>query len=324
MREPRTLIDARKATALREDLPHVETYYDKVHQAAWLGRNSGVWTGVGTGGSIGALMGAATSFLPYALGYTDGVLPDVMSVVSLSALSAGLGAAYGMTVMPDVGVTAAAVAAGLEERERRDKLEKLRETNPELAAKVEQARARQVNDFEQAGTPKSSWLKRAWTRFGQYYDVKVGVIGLALSAAVGAILALNPHIASPILGEQGMKLISSSTTGIPSGAAIASSAGLFAMFGAVFGVKMAMVSNLLSNASYQILTGNIFKKDEPAFAPELAPELARAQEAAKPALEPIIPAPHDDRPQTALSDISSLQLAADHAARLTHDTAALR
>jgi hypothetical protein len=261
---PRTLASAQDIAAkAKTGGPKVASYYDAVHQAAWIGRTSGLWAGAAIGTALGAGIGTAASFLPYAMNF--GGLPDTLGVLSVAGLGAGLGTGFGLVIFPDVAVTASAVAAGFEERERRDAMKELHAANPQLAAKIERERA-QALPKEHAEAGHGSLVSRGVKAFKKYYNVKVGAMGFALGAALGAIMTLNPYSANALLGSSGLNILEKGAT-LASTEAIAAAAGIIGMVGAVFGLKMSLISNLGTNQAYQMLTGKIFES-----APEKTPE----------------------------------------------------
>ncbi len=239
---PRTQ-DSAEYALLQKKLPQVDSYYDRVHQASWIGRTSGLWAGAAVGGTYGAVVGATLSFLPALLGL--GAAPTLTVAATTAAMVAGAGLMLGIAIFADVGVTAAAVAAGFEEKERREKLEKIREKNPQLAATIEA----NTNPTKQELDKPLSLVET----FNRYANLKTMAVGVALGAITGAVFSTNLSTAFTGLLPKA----------IASEAALATaSTATFGMVGALFGLRMSYISNRMMNFAHSVLSGQIFETEK--------------------------------------------------------------
>lgn len=250
-RNVQSALDAAKL----KKLPPVEPYFDKVYQATYSARWAGYANGFAMGGGVGAVIGAAAAFIPAAFGI--GPAPGLALIGQSTALFASLGAATGAVICREAGFSAGAVAAGFEEYERRQKLEKIRAQNPALAQAVEEA----VEERAQAERPQS--------RFGQFAELASRIanwplvgIGLAIGAACGAVFGLSP-LTDFVMQQNGSFFPLHPEAGMAG--KVIMSAGIGALVGGAFlGFSGALVSNTLHNADRRILNGEIFKAKTPA------------------------------------------------------------
>lgn len=230
----------------------VEDYYDKIHRSTWGRRTAGLIGGAVVGVTFGGIIGAVAAFLPYLFGLM-GVAgaaavaaPGIAAVASTAAVFAGVVGLMGSAAMATVGADAAAVSAGMAEKDRRD-------NNAEQVI---------VKDPAPEKTPK-------------LFNWKVAAVTVPMMAAFGALIALSPLSASTMatLGFQGATAAAPATT-----AAIAASSAVFGMFGTLFGLKMSYITNKASNAAHDFITGKTF-----GGAPAVAPAI---QVAAQPEQQP--------------------------------------
>lgn len=242
-------------------------YYDRVHRVTWLRRTAGIFTGATMGGAYGAIIGAALSFMPYILGSlkvagavaagATVALPELAFIGATMALVAGFGAFLGITVATDVGATAGAVSAGLEEQDRRLKGELLQKNAAPLG-KTGQSKDPNgpTNKLEPEQKPYVKW-----------FNWKVAPITGLLLAAFGAMIALNPLTAGGVV----------STLGVSGIAAVITSAVGLGMFGGLMGFTNSRISNHISNFYTKLLSGKYFDR---------APEPVAAAPTQSPAKEP--------------------------------------
>jgi len=221
----------------------IEGYYDKIHRTTWARRTAGMMAGVTLGAAYGAIVGAAAAFVPYILGITLGaaagaaVIPISAAVTALPAsiaLFAGITAMVGMAVTTDVVANAASSAVGLEEKERREKIEEILESGTSSPAIRHKEKT-------EPGPPLFSW--------------KIAAVTVPLFAAFGALIAYNPFTAALMFKEMPM------FSGLTGSAAVAASASVFGMFGTFLGMKSSLFSNVLTNFYYKLVTEELFHKN---------------------------------------------------------------
>ncbi len=261
----------------------VDDYYDKVHQSSWARRTAGFMAGTTLGAAYGAVIGAVAAFFPYVLGALGVagatgaaavVLPEIAAVAMSAALLAGVGGLMGFAANAVVGADSGAVSAGLAEKEKREKLEKMKEAG--IISPSESASLQLKDNFDTNVPAPFKW--------------RAAVITAPLAAAFGAIVGMNPVTAPAMISATGL-----GTLGIAAGstAAIAASAGIVGMFGLVLAMPNSYYTNKVTNFYTKVLQGKFFGGDQKAeselsFArvPEvgnevvIAPEMHRSQEAA--------------------------------------------
>lgn len=217
----------------------IDDYYNKIHRHTWIRRTAGLLTGATLGGAYGAMIGAVAAYLPAGLaalgvaGVTAAALPTLAVVATTAALFAGITAIIGIALTADVSANSASIAAGLEEKEKRENGSGI---SPE-----------KVKD-----SPLS-----------QLYVPRVAMVTIPLFAAFGAVIGLSPLTASAAVGALGI------TGG--SAAAVAASSLIFAMGGAFMGFKNSQISNQLSNFYYKAVTDQLFNpaQQKETAAPEI-------------------------------------------------------
>jgi len=251
-----------------KDKPEPEKldYYDKIHRATWVRRVAGTMTGATMGAMFGAVIGIVAAFLPYTLGAlgvagaTAVAMPALLTVASTAALFAGAAAFIGIALASDVGANAGSIAAGLEEKEKREEAKGLYKSQEQSPSQE----AQKTNDVPNGnGAPK-------------YFSWKVASITAPLFDAFGALIAANPHPAV----SSALAMMTGSVGGLGGVAAMVASAVVFGMFGACIGAKNAMFSNKISNFYSKLITDKFFVD-----APEKAPAV---QPSAEPVLVPAV------------------------------------
>ncbi len=243
--------DSANFSLLQKNLPRVDSYYDRVHQAAWTGRTAGLWAGAMVGSAYGALVGAGLALLPALV--LGSAAPSLVAVATTASIIAGAGAMLGIAIFTDVGVTAAAVAAGFEERERREKLEMLRTRDPKLAAIAESIINPSQDTIDRPLSLQETFLR--------YVNPKVMGVGMLLGGLTGALFSANVSSSFVNLLPSALQ----NTALIP----LACTA-TFGLMGSVFGVRMSYVSNRVANLAHSVLTGRVFdapKTPDPVLAP---------------------------------------------------------
>jgi predicted PurR-regulated permease PerM len=210
-----------------------EDFYDKVHRKTWVRRVAGFMGGATLFAAIGAVGGVVAAFMPYAFGALGIAgaaavgLPTVAAVLSSVALFAAATGLLGMAIGADVGSNAGSVAAGLNEKEKRE----IANGNSPLKE--------QGKEKDQKPTPAFNW--------------KVGAVSAGLFAAFGALMAFNPITAAVVVGAVGFPAAST--------AAVTASATLMGMFGATIGMPFGKYSNQLSNYYSDLITGKMFEEN---------------------------------------------------------------
>lgn len=235
-----------------DNTPVVEDYYDKVHVKTWSRRTAGFITGATLFGGFGMIGGALAAFLPYALG-AAGIAgasavgaPTALAIASNAALFGGAAAWLGMSIASDVGANAGSVAAGLEEKEKR----------------------------EAAQQPAKQRTAPAPQEKPKMFNWKVSLVVGLMFAAFGALIAFNPLTASAV---------ASMGFAAASPAASIASGTVLGMLGATMGINFPVLSNKISNYYSKLLKGKLFEpapaqpQVETVRAPEL-PSRAQAQE----------------------------------------------
>lgn len=236
---------------------NIDDYYDKIHRTTWIRRSAGTMTGATMGVMYGAVIGTIAAFLPYALsamgvaGAAAGVAaPSFAAIGSSIALFSAAAGLLGMVFASEVATHTASTAAGLEEKEKREKLEK------------------QVDGVVASRAPASVSGKEP-----PLFNWKISLVTTPLFAAFGALLALNPHTSALVLEKAVFpNLIDTGST-----AAIATSTIIFGMFGSVFACKNSLISNKLTNFYYKALSDQLFTRSpekSPVVVPEKTQEIA--------------------------------------------------
>jgi hypothetical protein len=230
---------------------HVEDYYDKIHRTTLARRATGAM-GAGTLGFIyGIPTGIVAAFMPPLLtalhvagaAATGPFWPAVAGLLIPGiATFAGVGSFLGMAIGADVGANAGAVAAGLEEMEKRQRAVGIETAPVPSPAAVSEA------------------LKNDQLRLPKLFDLRAGLILIPLCAAFGAIIALSP-VASVAVALLGFK--------VGGAAAIISSAAIFGMLGAGFGFKNSLLTNKLGNFYFRLFSGPPPKREVESELPNL-------------------------------------------------------
>ena len=220
----------------------VEDYYDKIHRTTWARRTAGMAAGGTLGMLFGGTIGAVGAFLPVTLGALSVAgasivaLPAIGAVASSAALFAIIGSGLGITLNTDVASNSASVAAGLEEMEKRHKVERLQDATP-----VQGTAPAQKDDLPMTATypPKV-----------QLFNWKVAVATASLFAVFGAVLAFTPLVPAAVMFGLGAH----------SAAAVISSAAMFGMFGSLLAVKNSLITNKTNNFFFKLITNQYFEK----------------------------------------------------------------
>lgn len=235
----------------------VEDYYDKIHRTTWARRTAGLLTGGTLGMLTGGIIGALGACLPYALfalGVSGAALP-AMGFAALLATSAAtcamIGSAIGVVLVCDVSSNSAAMAAGLEEMEKRHK--------------VEQLQNGQAVHGTAPAVPDDKPTTATISPRAQLFNWKVSLVTATMFAVFGAIIACTPAaIPAAFVG------LAAHTP-----AAIMASAAMFGMFGAQIGVKNSLITNKVNNFFFKLLTDQYFDHPEKAKPMNLQPVVAR-------------------------------------------------
>lgn len=236
-------------TEAKKPVIEVDDYYDKVHQTSWARRTAGFMAGTTLGAAYGAVIGAVASFFPAILGAL-GVAgaaavaaPTLAAVATSALLMAGVGGLMGFAAVATVGSDAAAISAGLAEKEKREKLDQMKNAGT-VGASV-QADVKLKTNEDTNTPPPFKW--------------RVGVITIPAATAFGAIIGMNPVTAPAIISASGL-----GTLGLAAGsaAAVGASAGILGLFGVMLAMPNAYYTNKVSNFYYKVLQGKFFGGDK--------------------------------------------------------------
>ena len=230
----------------------VEDYYDKVHRTTWARRVAATLAGGTLGMLFGGVFGAVGSFLPYVLttagiaGASAAALPAIGTIASAAALFSIIGSGIGITLNCDVSSNSASVASGLEEMEKRHKVERLQD-----GAAIQETAPAKPDDVPMSATIAPKTKLFSW---------KVAAITVSLFAAFGAVLACTP-----------LALPAATLFGLHGTAAVIASASMFGMFGSLLGVKNSLITNKTNNFYFKILTEQYFEKPKDVKATSITP-----------------------------------------------------
>jgi len=229
---------------------NIDDYYDKIHRTTWARRSAGVMAGATMGTMYGTIIGIVAAYLPLLLSNwgVAGIAatiaaPSLTAIGTSIAVFAAAASFLGIVFSSEVASHAASTAAGLEEKEKREKIERQKD------GILTGHQAQHASDSDK-GPPLFSW--------------KVALVTIPLFAAFGALIAFHPETSAWVLEKavfptliQGQKLIQSATP-----AAIATSSIIFGMFGGAFAMKNSWISNKLNNFYYKVLSETLFKSPE--------------------------------------------------------------
>lgn len=259
-------------TYVKNQVIEVDDYYDKIHRASWLRRCCGILAGGTLGAAYGGIIGSIAAFIPSAVtalglagatAASAAALPELGAIGLSAAILAGIGSLIGIAAVSIVGADAGAVAAGLTEKEKREKLDKLKDSGSLDPAAIPEVQINKTQDK----TPKPFRWNSA-------------IVTVPLFAAFGALISFTPAMA-PMLAATPFSLAAGSN------AAVAASAGIMGMFGMVFATPQSYVTNKVANFYYKVQTGQLFagKKDQGPYAeisaqPPVQPEVSNAPELA--------------------------------------------
>ena len=226
-----------------------EDDYNYIHKQTWVRRTTGLLGGATLGGMYGAAIGAVAACLPYIFGAMNiaGAAPVLFSaalaaVPASAALFSCFGAAIGLAIGADVGSNSGSDAASTE---------------------IERQRGRVAgNDPE---------ISLSASKGSGMYIWKAALVLIPLFAAAGALMALSP-VTTTAIALLGFKGAVAATAAIPATAttaavaahgfiaatpaAIAASATIFGMFGALMPIKNSIIHNKISNFYQRLLTDN--------------------------------------------------------------------
>lgn len=234
----------------------VEDYYDKVHRTTWARRVAGMLTGGTLGMAFGGIIGTIGSFLPTILGAlgvagaASAALPTLGFIASTAAVCSIIGGGIGITLNTDVASNAASVSAGLEEMEKRHKVEQL-----------QNGIGVQGTAPAKPGDAPSSATIAAGTKI---ISPRVGIITFSLFAIFGAVASFTPLAsAAAMVGLTGM-------------AGTIASACMMGMFGSLIGVKNSLLTNKVNNFYFKLITEQYFgppkeKTTQPVLTPVREP-----------------------------------------------------
>jgi hypothetical protein len=239
----------------------VDDYYDKVHQTSWARRTAGFMAGTTLGAAYGLVIGAVAALFPMILGAlgvagaTAVGAPALAAVATSAVLMAGIGGLMGFAANALVGADAGAVSAGFAEKEKREKLDQMKEVGAVGASTQADVKLKANEDTNTP--PPFKW--------------RAGAITIPAATAFGAAMGMNPITAPSFISASGL-----GTLGLAAGstAAVAASAGILGLFGVVLAMPNAYYTNKVSNFYYKALQGKFFggdKLQEANAAPVLEP-----------------------------------------------------
>jgi len=212
----------------------MEDGYDQIHQKTWARRTAGLLGGATLGGIYGAIIGAAAAFIPYVFG-AIGVagaasvgLPLIGAVAASAGLFAVIGGGLGLAIGADVGANAGSNA---------------------ITTSIE---------LNRLGDGKAPVLApREPSKPPALYVWKAAPVLIPLFAAVGALVATIPAFAPLVttLGFKGAVAATAIAAAQPAtAAAIAASASVFGMLGALMPFKNSLFHNKLTNFYYDLIS----------------------------------------------------------------------
>ncbi len=226
----------------------VDSYYTKIVTKGLFGHAKGYIGGTFLGIATGALAAVTCAGVMALAGLQ---LPILFSTLLLGAMSVGAGA--GGMVGSRVGASAGAVAAGLEERERRDKGEKLEQeilSSPEKQREAIEA-YRKNPVVEKSGTIQEMYATTQHPN-AKMFDVKTMVVAGILSAGVGAAVCAGAFL---MMGGIGWGLLAAKTLA----EAAFMGAGLGLASGASFGIAYPAIMGTLTQKASDMLRGNMVR-----------------------------------------------------------------
>ncbi|NBX02769.1 MAG: hypothetical protein EBR02_01625 [Alphaproteobacteria bacterium] len=250
------------------------TYTDVAWTGSWRQRAAGMWAAglVGlVGGAIGGAIAPLLPVLAFAYPLSEAaplILPSIATFASAGLVSLAAAGAL-------VGLGSGGAAAVAEEQEKRDK---------------SRIKAMGINLPEPEKSTETT-PKNLFERIASYINPRAGMIFIAMGMVAGAVFAWAAAPAveafatagAPAASGAGITSAVISGTGIASvikstltagGSAIAATAaycvGVMGMFGAMFGVRYAHLTNDLRNVMAGFLSTKFGDKDK---APEQAPQL---------------------------------------------------
>ena len=252
-----TTPELRAALDVAKQRISVDGYYTKTVTKGLFGHAKGY---VG-----GAMLGFATGGLAALTCAGAMLLAHIALPVSLGALilgGAGIGVATGGTVGSRVGASAGAVSAGLEERERRDKAEKLEQevlASPEKQREVIEA-YRKNPVVEKSATINELYATHSRSAaMKKMFDVKTILFAGLVCAAVGAAVCAGGFLLASVVTGQTFSLgWGALVASCPWDAAVIG-AGLGAASGASFGIAYPAIFGTLTQKASDMLTGKMIR-----------------------------------------------------------------
>jgi hypothetical protein len=240
--------ELKAAIDVAKELVTVDSYYNKTVTKGLFGHAKGYVGGSLLGmftGALAALTCAGTAALA---GIT---LPIGLGVLILGSVSVGAGA--GGMVGSRVGASAGAISAGLEERERRDKGEKLEQeilSSPEKQREAIEA-YRKNPVVEKRGTIEELTATHKGG-IAKLFDVKTMIFAGALCAAVEAVVCAGAFLMMGGIGWGALVAADAMEAAVIG-------AGLGAASGASFGMAYPVIFGTLTQKASDMLRGNMVR-----------------------------------------------------------------
>lgn len=251
----------------------VDSYHDVVMGRGYVERVCGIVAGAFLGIVTGALLGAALGVVPWLAGAAAEL--TWLSVAHTMAAVGGVGLVAGSTAGGIYAGSSGSVAAAMEEMERRQKQDTLKQNllkDPELHKKAE-AYAKDPSPAKPAG---ATTLKEARQQsrngrdfFKQVYDVRMGVIFGILGAIAGAVLGAGLLPGEAITGLPFVK-----EAGVALASKVIAGASLVGLIGLTVGVNYSILFTSTVNLVKNMASGEFFRKKQPP-AVEQAPVTTR-------------------------------------------------
>ena len=223
------------------DTVRVGDYYEKVHRTTWARRTSGFMAGATLGAAFGVLAGILVSALPFIF-----ALPAIALAAPVTAtfgallaqnipLFAAAAAFIGIAAVGTVGSDSGAIAAGLEEMEKRNKVEKA------------------ING-RSADLPSDTQKEKE--KIPKLFSWKVAAITVPLTMALGTLVGFSPQLPHVLQDILGVALDKGGTA-----LAAATSATAFGTYGTAIATKCSYLTNAVSNFYFKIITEQFFSKN---------------------------------------------------------------
>jgi len=265
------------AAVLKSEQPNlkVASYDDVVMNRTFKARTRGYWAGTTIGLGLGLAVGALGSFIPAVLGVMPFSDIGAATILTNAAIGGAAGTAMGVVGGHVIGASAGAAAGAMQERERRDKIEKLQQKLVETAH-APPAVARAVAERAVTGETSPSTYDEAFEHSNSVggmlrhiFNPKTMLIASLLGAIVGAVGAAAAALnGATILGFEFFK-----DAGISIVTKMAAGAGVGALMGSSFGINFPMLFTSLAKVSGKTLSGEIHGSPYPRITPSLSPQL---------------------------------------------------